>query len=104
MIIKRSDLPTVDLSEVDSGARLSRVRPRDSLHEEFMEPMGLSARGLAKAIGVPANRMTGIINGTRAITAETAILLGRYFGNSPRFWMNLQVAYDLAAAEERMAA
>ncbi len=104
MVIQRSDLHLVDLSDVDSGSRLNRVLPGDILHEEFMEPLGLSARGLAKAIGVPPNRITEIINGTRAITAETAILLGRHFGNSPRFWMNLQVSYDLAAAEEAMAA
>lgn len=104
MTIQRSDLHAVDFSDIDSGAHVARVLPGEILRDEFMEPKELSARALAKAIGVPPNRITEIINGTRAITAETAILLGRHFGNSPRFWMNLQVSYDLAAAEDWMAA
>jgi addiction module HigA family antidote len=104
MTIQRADLKHTDFSEVDSGERIAPVTPGDVLREEFMEPMGLSARGLAKAIDVPPNRITEILGGKRAITAKTAILLGRHFGNSPRFWMNLQVAYDLAVAEQGMVA
>ncbi len=104
MTIQRNELHKVDLFDIDSGVRLAPVTPGDVLREEFMEPMGLSARALAKAVDVPPNRITEIIGGKRAITAETAIRLGRHFGNSPRFWMNLQVAHDLAAAERGVAA
>lgn len=65
-------------------------------------PLGLSARALARDLNVAPNRITEIVNGERAITAETAILLGRRFGTSARFWMNMQVAHDLAVAEREM--
>lgn len=104
MTIQRSELHLTDFSDIDSGERILPITPGEMLREEFMEPMGLSARGLAKAIDVPPNRVTEILAGKRGITAETAIKLGRHFGNSPRFWMNLQVAYDLAVAEQAMAA
>lgn len=64
-----------------------------------MVPLGLSARALARELDVAPNRITEILKGERAITAETAIMLGRRFGTSARFWMNLQVAYDLEVAE-----
>ncbi len=64
-----------------------------------MVPLGLSARALARELDVAPNRSTEILKGERAITAETAIMLGRRFGTSARFWMNLQVAYDLEVAE-----
>ena len=69
-----------------------------------MEPLGLSARGLARDIGVPANRVTEIVNGERAVSAETAILLGRRLGTSAEFWLNLQIAHDLEEARRRMGA
>jgi addiction module HigA family antidote len=59
----------------------------------------LSANGLALALRVPSGRITGILNGQRAVSPDTALRLGRYFGNSPRFWANLQTAYDLAVAD-----
>jgi len=76
-----------------------RTHPGEVLREEYLEPLGLSARALAKEIGVPANRLTEIIRERRGITADTAIRLGRYFGTDPRFWLNLQTAYDLSKAE-----
>ena len=63
-----------------------------------MEPMGLSARGLARDMRVPANLVTGILNGQRSITARTALRLAARFGTSAEFWMNLQIAHDLETA------
>jgi antitoxin HigA-1 len=76
-----------------------RTHPGEVLREEYLEPLGLSARALAEAIGVPANRMSEIIRERRSMTADTAIRLGRYFGTDPRFWLNLQMAHDLSKAE-----
>jgi addiction module HigA family antidote len=80
-------------------ARL-RTHPGEVLKEEFLLPLGLSARALAAALDVPANRLTEIMRGTRDVSADTAIRLGRYFGTDPRFWLNLQAAHDLSKAEE----
>ncbi len=104
MTIDVNDVARMDFSELEPMEPLSLPSAGKILKEEFMDPLGLSARGLARAMGVPANRITGIINGDRAITAETAVLLGRHFGNSARFWMNLQVSYDLDLAERALAA
>ena len=83
-------------------AKMTRLRthPGEVLREEYLLPLGLSARGLAKLLGVPANRLTEIMRGTRDVTADTAIRLGRYFGTDPRFWLNLQAAHDLSKAEK----
>ncbi len=77
-----------------------RTHPGEILREEYLVPLGLSARALAKQLDIPANRLTEIMRGTRDVTADTAIRLGRYFGTDPRFWLNLQVAYDLSRAEK----
>ena len=74
------------------------IHPGEILKEEFLEELDLSAYALAKALKVPVNRITGIVNGDRAITADTALRLSRYFGNSPEFWLNLQARYDLELA------
>jgi antitoxin HigA-1 len=79
-------------------ARL-RTHPGDVLREEFMAPLGLSARALGEAIGVPANRLTEIARGRRDVSADTAIRLGRYFNTDVRVWLNLQAAHDLSKAE-----
>jgi len=70
------------------------------LREEHLIPLGLSARALAKELCVPANRLTEIMRGTRDVSGDTAIRLGRYFRTDPRFWLNLQAAYDLSKAEK----
>ena len=76
-----------------------RTHPGAILAEEYLKPLGLSARALAKAIGVPANRVSDIVRSRRDVSADTAIRLGRYFDVDPRFWLNLQAAYDLSLAE-----
>ncbi len=73
--------------------------PGEILQEEFLAPLGLSARALAAAIEVPPNRISEIIRGRRDVSADTAIRLGRYFGTDPRFWLNLQTAHNLSKAE-----
>lgn len=78
--------------------RLPPVPPGAVLREEFMAPHALSARALARDLGVPPNRVTKILNGERAVTAATALLLARRFGTSAEFWMNLQTAHDLELA------
>lgn len=80
-------------------ARL-RTHPGEVLREEFLVPLRLSARALAKLLDVPANRISEIVRGTRDVSADTAIRLGRYFGTDPRFWLNLQAAHDLSKAEK----
>lgn len=75
------------------------IHPGEILHEE-MDALGLSARALAKHLGIPPNRMTGILNETRGVTADTALRLSRYFGTTPEFWMNLQSAYELRLAQQ----
>lgn len=80
------------------------VHPGEVLRAEFLEEIGVSAYALAKALCVPANRVTAIINGERAITAETALRLARFFGTTDCFWMNLQANYDLAIVRRKDAA
>ena len=80
------------------------VHPGEVLKTEFLDEIGVSAYALAKALCVPANRVTAIVNGERAITAETALRLARFFGTTDCFWMNLQTNYDLALVRQRDAA
>jgi len=103
-LILREDLDRTDLSDVDSGEAIPPVTPGEVLRLEFMEPAGLSAHALAKATGVPTNRITAILHGTRGITADTALRLARHFGTSAEMWMGLQTAHDLETARRRMAA
>jgi len=76
-----------------------RTHPGKVLREEYLIPLEMSARALAKVLGVPANRITEIMRGKRDVSADTAIRLGRYFRTDPRFWLNLQSAYDLSKAQ-----
>ena len=73
------------------------IHPGEILREE-MEELGLSANALAKALNVPANRITAILNEQRSITGDTALRLAKYFDTTPEFWMNLQTAYDVKKA------
>ena len=83
--------------------RLAPAHPGEILSEEFLLPMKITQYRLAKAIGVDARRIHSIVNGRRSITAETALLLSRFFGNSAAFWMGLQSQYDLETAEDRLS-
>ena len=83
--------------------RLSPIHPGEILNEEFLRPMGITQYRLARSIGVDARRIHAIVHGQRSITAETALLLSRFFGNSAAFWMGLQSQYDLETAEDRLA-
>jgi addiction module HigA family antidote len=78
------------------------IHPGKILSVEFLKELGVTSYALAKAVGVPTNRITGIVNGDRAISADTALRLAQYFGNSPQFWMNLQMHYDLEVAKRRV--
>jgi antitoxin HigA-1 len=79
------------------------IHPGEHLAEE-LKALGMSAAALSRAINVPVNRITGIINGTRAITADTAIRLGHWFGSSAEFWLNLQKLYELRRAHADVGA
>ncbi len=83
--------------------RLPPIHPGEILNEEFLLPMNVTQYRLAKAIGVDARRIHSIVHGERSITAETALLFSRFFGNSATFWMGLQSQYDLEVAEDRLA-
>ena len=78
------------------------VTPGEMLKEEFLAEYGLSQSRLAKAIGISPNRIAEIVNNRRRITADTALRLALYFGNSPEFWMNLQAYYDLKMAQRNL--
>ncbi|HTG44020.1 MAG TPA: HigA family addiction module antitoxin [Verrucomicrobiae bacterium] len=82
---------------------LSNITPGEILEQEFLKPMKITQYRLAKDIGVPPRRINEIIHGERAITANTALRLGRYFGMSPQFWLNLQSHYDLEQEQEHLA-
>ena len=79
------------------------IHPGEILMEDFIEGFGITQHKLAVSIGVPARRINEIVHGKRAITADTALRLGRYFGVEPQFWLNLQVRYELELAQERVA-
>lgn len=76
-------------------AQLDNIHPGEILLEDFLKPLNVSAYRLAKDIGIPQTRISAIIKGNRSITADTALRLGRYFGNSAKFWLGLQDDYDL---------
>ena len=80
--------------------RMPPLHPGEMLREEFLVPMGLSANALALALCVPATRISEIVKERRGITGDTALRLGRCFGMTPEFWMNLQSTYDLETARE----
>lgn len=84
--------------------KMAPVHPGEILLEEFLNPMAISQYKLAKDISVGPRRINEIVHGLRAISADTALRLGRYFGMSPQFWLNLQSHYDLAMAEDRIGA
>ena len=84
--------------------RHAPVHPGEILAEKFLRPLGLTPYRVAVDCGLRPPRFYEIVRGQRAITADTALRLGRYFGTSPQFWLNLQTAYDLAVAEDALGA
>ena len=92
----RSSIIT-DAMERDEGV-LEPIPPGEILLEDFMKPLGVSQNRLARDIDAPVSRISGIVKGERAITADTALRLAKFFGTTPEMWMNLQTDYDLRAA------
>jgi antitoxin HigA-1 len=82
--------------------RLAPVHPGEILAEDFLKPLALTEYRLAKGLRVPARRINEIVHGKRAVTADTALRLARFFRNSPRFWLNLQSSYDLEIEADRL--
>lgn len=85
-----------------SAAVIPPIHPGEILLEEFLEPLNLSQYRLAKDISVPARRINEIVHGKRAVSADTALRLARYFGTTDRFWLNLQARYDLELEKDRL--
>lgn len=102
MTIKRENLSRTDFRDISSGRRLKPVHPGEVLLKDFIEPMELTRYKVAKAIHVPQRRIDEICSGDRAISADTALRLGRLFGVDAQIWMNLQAQYDLEVAEREL--
>ena len=85
-----------------AATKLAPIHPGEILLEEFLEPLEISQYRLAKDISVPPRRINEVVHGLRGITADTALRLARYFGTSERFWLNLQVRYDLEIEKDRL--
>src|SRR5262252_9110127 len=93
-----ADTEEMEMSEDE----FAPVTPGEMLKDEFLVEYGLSQNQLAKAVGISPNRIAEIVNNRRRITADTALRLSLYFGNSPEFWMNLQSRYDLKMARQQL--
>ena len=104
MAIRRRQLEAgkIDFKALDTGKRIGPIHPGKILRREFLEPMGISPYRLAKDLNVPLTRVSAILAGQRAITAETALRLSRYFRTSKAFWLNLQSAYELEVASLKL--
>lgn len=85
-------------------ANLEPIKPGEILREDFLEPLGISINQLSRDLSVPPNRISEIVNGKRAITADTALRLERYFGIEANFWLNLQTEYDLRIMKRKIGA
>jgi len=96
----KSRITTKHLPARNRRQRMPPVHPGEMLREEFLVPLGMSANALALALGVPATRISEIVNERRGITGDTAIRLGEYFRIGPEFWMNLQTRYELELARD----
>lgn len=91
------------MTTTETSNKLAPVHPGEVLVEDFIEGFGITQNKLAVAIGVPPRRINEIVHGKRAVTADTALRLGKYFGVSAQFWLNLQTQYDLDMAEDRLS-
>lgn len=88
------------ITETAEATTYAPIHPGEHLLQDYMKPLALSANRLALDLRVPVTRISELIHGKRRITADTALRLGRYFGTSPEFWLNLQAHYDLQVAED----
>ena len=86
-----------------SKKKIPPLHPGEVLFEEFLKPMNISQNRLGQGLGVSARRINEIVHGKRSITADTALRLARYFGNSPQFWLGLQMDYDLDVETDRLS-
>lgn len=91
----------ITIKNAVSMKTLKNIHPGEVLKEEFLKELGISAYRLAKETGLPQTRISEIVRGTRSITADTALRLAKYFGNSARFWLGLQTDYDLEEEQRR---
>jgi len=91
-------------TEPNMARKLAPIHPGEILLTEFLEPLGLSQYRVAHDVSVPPRRINEIVHGKRAITADTALRLGRYFGMSAEFWLNLQARFDLEVERDRLGA
>src|SRR5438128_11226408 len=82
--------------------RLAPIHPGEVLQADFLDPLGMTQYRLAKSLSVPPRRINEVVHGTRAISADTALRLARFFGTSELFWLNLQAAYDLDIERDRL--
>ena len=98
-----SRLSTITRGSEMSAAFLDPVHPGEVLLEEFLKPLEISQYRLAKEISVPPRRINEIVHGKRGISADTALRLSRFFGTSERFWLNLQLRFDLETEKERLS-
>ena len=89
-------------STPERGGKLPPIHPGEILNEEFLVPLEISQYRLARAIGVDPRRVHAIVHGERSVSAETALLFSRFFGNSAEFWMGLQSQYDLEREQDRL--
>ena len=102
MAIERKAVSGMDFSAVSTGRKLKPVHPGEVLLKDFLEPMALTRYKVAKSINVPQRRIDEICSGQRAISADTALRLGRFFGMDAQVWMNLQAQYDLEVAQREL--
>ena len=86
-----------------SNKKIPPLHPGEVLFEEFLKPMNISQNQLGRGLGVSARRINEIVHGKRSITADTALRLARFFGNSPQFWLGLQMVYDLDVETDRLS-
>lgn len=85
-----------------SSAHLAPIHPGEILNDDFLVPLGMSQYRLAHDVGVHPRRINEIVHGRRAVTADTALRLARFFGTTPQFWLNMQTQYDLDVEVDRM--
>jgi addiction module HigA family antidote len=102
MAIERKAVTGMDFSAVSTGRKLKPVHPGEVLLKDFLEPMALTRYKVAKSINVPQRRIDEICSGQRAMSADTALRLGRFFGMDAQVWMNLQAQYDLEVAQREL--